>query len=130
MQEGEASEGVATDNMINIDAAMTATGRGLLRITDTDVVSAEESLLLTVRKLTIRKLSPVLRDNMLVQFTMVISRRQLPPKKFRPVSYLIGISVDLPRRQRRRAPPSLGVDTPREFENRVAFWNKLVTRFI
>ena len=46
MQEGEASDGVATTNMINIDTAITATGIRLLRITDTDVASAKVELLL------------------------------------------------------------------------------------
>jgi hypothetical protein len=46
MQEGEAADGVATTNIINIDIAITATGMGCARITDTEVASAEVSLLL------------------------------------------------------------------------------------
>jgi hypothetical protein len=48
MQEGEAPDGATTTNMININKAITATGIGLLRITDTDVASAEVSFLLKV----------------------------------------------------------------------------------
>jgi predicted metal-dependent phosphoesterase TrpH len=46
MHEGEASDGVVTTNMTNIDTAITAKGMGLLRITDTVFASAEVSLLL------------------------------------------------------------------------------------
>jgi hypothetical protein len=46
LQDGEASAGVATTNTTNIDTAISATGIRSLRIRDTDVASAEVSLLL------------------------------------------------------------------------------------
>jgi hypothetical protein len=73
MQEGEASDGVAAANMINIDKTITAKRMALLRSTEKVFASAEVSRLLVAcpkgDKLTICKLSPVLKDNIAVQLT-------------------------------------------------------------
>ena len=47
MQDPEASDGVVTTSITNIDTTITATGMGSLRhASDTDVASAEVSLVL------------------------------------------------------------------------------------